>query len=69
MRSTGRVKWWNDAKGYGFILDDKGTDIFVHYSQIQASEGRRTLVEDQRVEFEVSLEERGAAARNVVPLS
>ena len=52
MKETGRVKWFNDSKGYGFISRDNGPDVFVHHSAIQG-EGFRSLAEDQEVEFEV----------------
>ncbi len=53
--STGIVKWFNDAKGYGFITpDDGGEDLFAHFSAIQAS-GFKTLQENQRVKFEVTV--------------
>jgi len=63
----GQVKWFNDAKGYGFIVTDEGQDIFVHYSEIQGF-GHKTLIEEQEVEFEVSETEKGLQARNVVRL-
>jgi CspA family cold shock protein len=50
---TGKVKWFNDAKGYGFIELEQGRDVFVHYSVIQ-SEGYRSLKEGQEVEFEIT---------------
>ena len=50
--AVGRVKWFNDEKGWGFIKQDAGPDVFVHYSQIQG-EGRRRLFEDELVEFEI----------------
>ena len=50
----GQVKWFNDAKGYGFIVTDEGQDIFVHYSEIQGF-GHKTLIEGQEVEFEIHL--------------
>lgn len=65
MRTTGTVKWFNEEKGFGFITrDDGGKDCFVHHSSILA-EGYRTLSEGDRVEFEVSDEPKGPAARNV----
>ncbi len=67
MKVTGRVKWFNDTKGYGFISQDDGTDVFVHHSAIQ-SEGFRTLQEDQLVEFEVIRGAKGLQAQNVVKL-
>ena len=63
----GQVKWFNDAKGNGFIVTDEGQDIFVHYSEIQVF-GHKTLIEGQEVEFEVSETEKGLQARNVVRL-
>ncbi len=50
--ATGKVKWFNDSKGFGFITSDDGTDVFVHHSDIDA-EGFRTLAEGENVEFEV----------------
>jgi CspA family cold shock protein len=52
LRTTGKVKWFNESKGYGFIKQDSGNDIFVHYSEIQ-EEGFRTLTEGDLVEFEL----------------
>lgn len=61
----GKVKWFNDQKGYGFITpDDGGKDLFVHHSDIQC-EGFRSLKEGQEVEFEVSDSEKGPKATNV----
>lgn len=65
--ATGKVKWFNAEKGYGFITAEDGTDIFVHYSAIQ-SDGFKTLDENQEVEFEVIDSERGPQAANVVKL-
>lgn len=64
---TGTVKWFNDAKGYGFITQDEGGDVFVHYSSIQA-EGFKSLQEGQRVEFELKEGPKGQQAENVLPL-
>ena len=61
----GTVKWFNDSKGYGFIRQQEGEDVFVHFSAIQA-EGFRTLAEGEEVEFEVLESERGRQAANVV---
>lgn len=61
---TGVVKWFNDAKGYGFITGEDGRDVFVHYSAI-VMEGRKTLREGQRVEFEVTDGPKGLQAANV----
>ena len=61
----GTVKWFNAEKGYGFIaVDGGGSDVFVHYSNIQAS-GYRTLEENQRVEFEVTQGQKGPQAESV----
>ena len=65
---TGKVKWFNADKGYGFIKpDDDSADIFVHFSAINAS-GYRTLDEDQAVEFEVTQGDRGPQADKVSPM-
>ena len=66
-RETGTVKWFNEAKGYGFIERDSGGDVFVHHSAIQA-EGFRTLREGQKVEFEVVQGNKGPAAEGVTTL-
>lgn len=62
--AQGKVKWFNDQKGYGFISQDQGPDVFVHYSKIEAS-GFRTLKEGQTVEFEVENGPKGPQASNV----
>ena len=64
MKERGRVKWFNDSKGFGFISRENGPDVFVHYSAIQ-SDGFRTLAEDQEVEFEVVQGQKGPQAQNV----
>lgn len=64
---TGVVKWFNDAKGYGFIATDEGKDIFVHYSAI-VMDGRKTLREGQQVEFEITDGPKGPQAANVSQL-
>ncbi len=64
---TGKVKWFNEAKGYGFIQMDDGTDVFVHYSGIKG-EGFKTLQEGQEVEFDTEQGEKGPRAVNVVGL-
>ena len=63
-KERGVVKWFNAAKGYGFIQQDSGPDVFVHHSQIQ-SKGFRTLNEGERVEFDVIEEPKGLKAQNV----
>jgi cold shock protein len=62
--ATGTVKWFNDAKGYGFITQEGGEDVFVHYSAIQA-QGFKSLAEGDRVEFEVTRGPKGLQAANV----
>ena len=64
---TGKVKWFNAEKGYGFIESENGGDVFVHFSAIQ-SEGFKTLEEGQAVEFDVVEGNRGEQAANVVKL-
>lgn len=61
---TGTVKWFNSEKGYGFITDEEGQDIFVHYSVIN-SEGFKTLNEGDKVQFEINDSDRGPQAANV----
>ncbi|OGR81884.1 MAG: cold-shock protein [Elusimicrobia bacterium RIFCSPLOWO2_01_FULL_64_13] len=64
----GKVKWFNEQKGYGFITPEDGSkDLFVHHSGIQ-SQGFRTLFENQAVEFEMESSDKGPKAKNVVPL-
>jgi CspA family cold shock protein len=67
MKETGRVKWFNDSKGFGFITRESSPDVFVHHSAIQG-DGFRSLAEDQEVEFEVVQGPKGAQAQNVVKL-
>ncbi|MCI5799874.1 MAG: cold-shock protein [Victivallales bacterium] len=67
-KEKGKVKWFNNAKGFGFIEREKGGDIFVHYSSIKV-DGYRTLKEGQQVEFIVSQGEKGLQADEVVALS
>jgi len=67
-RMTGTVKWFNDAKGFGFITPEGGgKDCFVHHTAIRA-EGFKSLAEGQRVEFDVVEGQKGPAAQNVVKL-
>jgi len=62
--SEGKVKWFNDKKGFGFIEKDDGGDLFVHHTSIQAT-GFKTLNEGQRVSFDVVQGQKGPAAENV----
>ncbi len=63
--AVGKVKWFNDEKGWGFIAQAEGPDVFVHYSQI-AGEGRRRLFENEVVEFELTEGPKGPQAVNVL---
>jgi len=65
QKSKGVTKWFNDAKGYGFIKGEDDKDIFVHYSTIR-EEGHKTLNEGEEVEFEIVNTEKGLQAKNVV---
>jgi len=65
--TTGRVKWFNETKGFGFIEGQDGKDVFVHFRAIQGS-GFKTLAEGQEVEFEVEQGQKGPQAANVKPL-
>jgi len=66
-RVVGTVKWFNSSKGYGFLSQENGADVFVHYSAIQA-DGYRTLVEGQKVEFSIEKGQKGLQASNVTLL-
>ncbi|MFH1824155.1 MAG: cold shock domain-containing protein [Candidatus Firestonebacteria bacterium] len=65
MEKQGKVKWFNEAKGYGFIEQDGGGDVFVHFSAIQG-DGFKTLAAEQAVKFEVTQGAKGPQAINVV---
>ena len=65
--ATGKVKWFNAEKGYGFITTDEGKDVFVHYSAIQ-SEGFKTLDEGAALSFDITESNRGPQASNVTKL-
>jgi len=67
MKLIGRVKWFNDSKGYGFIEQEGGRDIFVHYTAIQG-DGFKSLAEGQKVEFEITEGAKGPQATQVVKL-
>lgn len=67
MKETGKVKWFNDSKGFGFISREDGPDVFVHHSAIQG-DGFRSLAENQEVEFEVVEGQKGPQAQNVVKI-
>lgn len=66
--ATGTVKWFKDEKGFGFIKQDGGEDVFVHHTAIQA-DGFRTLAEGQKVEFDVARGPKGLQAQNVRVIS
>ncbi len=67
MRVRGKVKWFSETKGYGFISQEDGPDVFVHHKAIQ-QEGFRTLEEGQEVEFEIVQGQKGPQAQNVVKI-
>lgn len=64
---TGTVKWFNESKGFGFIEQEGGPDVFAHFSAIQGG-GFKTLVEGQKVEFTITEGKKGPQAENIVPL-
>jgi CspA family cold shock protein len=68
LKVTGRVKWFNNSKGYGFIGRDGGADVFVHYTAI-AGDGYRSLQEGDTVEFEIVQGQKGPQAANVTKVS
>jgi len=63
---VGKVKWFNESKGYGFIESENGQDLFVHFSEIQG-EGFKTLNEGQTVEFQATMGQKGPQASQVIP--
>lgn len=65
--TTGRVKWFNESKGFGFIEQKSGPDVFAHFSAISGS-GFKTLVEGQEVQFEVTQGQKGPQAENIVAI-
>jgi CspA family cold shock protein len=64
---SGTVKWFNESKGFGFIEQESGPDVFVHFSAIQA-DGFKSLVDGQKVEFTITTVQKGPQAENVMPL-
>lgn len=64
LRLTGKVKWFNENKGYGFILQEDGRDVFVHYSEIK-EDGYRTLTEGEEVQYDVTESPKGPQAKDV----
>jgi len=67
VRKTGTVKWFNDAKGFGFITSETGEDVFVHFTAIQGG-GFRSLSEGATVEFDITNGPKGLQATNVTPV-
>jgi len=67
IMATGKVKWFNERKGFGFISRDDGDDVFVHFSEIESG-GFKTLAEDQEVSFEIKEGPKGLQATNVKTL-
>jgi CspA family cold shock protein len=66
-KTTGKVKWFNEAKGFGFIERESGPDVFAHFSAIQGT-GFKTLTEGQAVEFDVTDGQKGPQAENITPI-
>lgn len=66
-KTTGKVKWFNESKGFGFIEQESGPDVFAHYSAIDGT-GFKTLVEGQKVEFNVAQGQKGPQAENIIVL-
>lgn len=64
---TGTVKWFNETKGFGFIQQENGPDVFAHFSNIKA-DGFRTLAEGQKVEFRVTQGQKGPQAEEIIPV-
>jgi CspA family cold shock protein len=64
-RTTGTVKWFNEAKGFGFIEQESGPDVFAHFSNI-SGDGFKTLAEGQKVEFTVTAGQKGPQAENII---
>ena len=64
--ANGTVKWFNDSKGFGFIEQEDGSDVFVHFSEIK-SDGFKSLSEGDRVTFDIEQGQKGPAATNVIP--
>ncbi len=67
MSTTGTVKWFNDAKGFGFIEQESGPDVFAHYSAI-TGDGHKSLAEGQKVEFTLTQGQKGPQAENIVAI-
>ena len=66
-KTTGKVKWFNEAKGFGFIEQESGPDVFAHFSAIQGT-GFKTLAEGQQVEFRITQGQKGPQAEEIVPI-
>jgi len=66
-RTTGTVKWFNESKGFGFLEQESGPDVFAHFSNI-SGDGFKTLVEGQKVEFTVTQGQKGPQAENIVAI-